>query len=246
MKGLILVALVALATGSANGARPAAFEVIDTFKNIVPKYLDTIKDNEQELVTLEGRASDSIVQFHTDIMMAKETFVLSVTSQEDKLTALLRAQNANVTAGNCTDFIATATNENVNLVGVAYTTCINAADEALNVTVASYYGRIGALEEAFVDMRLLDVFRGDNVFYTPDKIVAKLRQKLDQLNADQPNGTSSTELEEEVDAFEQDLQAIRGTYIGCMTTAEISFRGYLELARTQLSVICGGALTIAA
>uniref|UniRef100_A0A182NTG7 Protein TsetseEP domain-containing protein n=1 Tax=Anopheles dirus TaxID=7168 RepID=A0A182NTG7_9DIPT len=241
MKSVIFVALVVLAAGGVNGGRPGALEVIDTFKNVVPKYLDTINTNEEELVTMERRGSDAIVQFHTDIMLAKETFVLSVTRQEDQLLELLHSQNTSVAAGNCTDFIAIATNENVNLVGVAYTTCVNAADESLNYTATSYYGRIGALEQSLVDLRLLDVFRGDNVFYTPDSILAKLRQKLTALNA-QPDKPLSTELEEEVSAFEEDLQGIRGAYIGCMTTAEVSFRGYIELARTQLNVICGGTL----
>ncbi|EDO63620.1 AGAP007748-PA [Anopheles gambiae str. PEST] len=237
MKLLVCVYVLALAGGSYAG-RPGAQEVIDKFRAIVPSYLSAVSEDQQQLLTLERQGTDAIAQFHTDMMLAKETFVMSVTRQEDALIELMNAQNRSVADGQCMQFVSTALNQTVNVIGVAYTTCINAADEALSANISSYYGTIGELEQSVVDGRLLDVFRGDNVFYTPDRIVAKLRQKESELKANN-SSTAIGEMREEVAAFQADLAKIRGTYIGCMTVAEVSFRSYIELARSQLVMICG-------
>uniref|UniRef100_A0A182JR99 Protein TsetseEP domain-containing protein n=1 Tax=Anopheles christyi TaxID=43041 RepID=A0A182JR99_9DIPT len=237
----LLVCVVLLLAGGSYAGRPGAQEVIEKFRAIVPGYLAAMGKDQQQLVTLERQGTDAIAQFHSDIMLAKETFVLSITGQEDTLIGLINAQNRSIADGQCMQFVSTALNETVNVIGVAYTKCINAADESLSSNISSYYGTIGELEQAVVDVRLLDVFRGDNVFYTPDSIVAKLRQKESELNANNST-TVAGEMREEIAAFQADLAKIRERYIGCMTVAEMSFRSYMELARQQLAVICGALL----
>uniref|UniRef100_A0A182PCW9 Protein TsetseEP domain-containing protein n=1 Tax=Anopheles epiroticus TaxID=199890 RepID=A0A182PCW9_9DIPT len=242
---LVVCAILLLAGGS-HAARPGAQEVIETFREIVPSYLAAVGKDQQQLQTLERQGTDAIAQFHSDIMLAKETFVLSIAQQEDALNGLISAQNLTVADGQCMQFVSTAANQTVNVFGVAYTTCINAADESLNFNVSSYYDTIGELERSVVDVRLLDVFRGDNVFYTPDSIVAKLRRKESELNANSgSNSTVDSEMRDELSAFQADLVKIRERYISCMTVAEMSFRSYVQLARQQLSMICGASLDAA-
>uniref|UniRef100_A0A182W7L0 Protein TsetseEP domain-containing protein n=1 Tax=Anopheles minimus TaxID=112268 RepID=A0A182W7L0_9DIPT len=241
MKLFVLVIVLAVIAGS-SADRPDALEVIETFKQIVPQYRETIGEDQQQIFMLKYEGTEALMQFHSDLVLAKETFIKSVTLQEDRLIGLMKAQNTSVTDGQCMQFIANATNEAVNIIGVAYTTCINAADESIGNSVLSYHGTIGALEQSSSNVRLLDVFRGDNVFYTPDNIVAKLRQKETDLMENR--APLITNLEVKKTEFEADLVTIRTSYIECMTTAEISFRSYIELARQQLSYICGGDLTV--
>uniref|UniRef100_A0A182IR02 Protein TsetseEP domain-containing protein n=1 Tax=Anopheles atroparvus TaxID=41427 RepID=A0A182IR02_ANOAO len=234
----LFVVLLALACG-ANAERPGAIQVISTFKEIAPQYAIAMNENDAELEELKNEGSDKIVTFHTNIITLKETYVMSIINQEDGLKNVIATQNAQADT-QCMSFIQRAANENVNLVGVSYTTCINKADDSLNVTATSYYGRIGNLEVAMTDLRLLDVFRGDNVFYTPESIVTKLRSKLTNLNT--KLSPLATDLEEELDALQNDLEDIRDAYIDCMTAAEQRFRGYIALAQTQLTAICSGTL----
>uniref|UniRef100_A0A182TCD2 Uncharacterized protein n=1 Tax=Anopheles maculatus TaxID=74869 RepID=A0A182TCD2_9DIPT len=155
---------------------------------------------------------------------------------------MIGAQNTSVADAQCMQFIATAVNETVNVIGVGYTKCINAADEALGDIVLSYYGSIGALEQTASNATLLDVFRGENVFYTPDNIVAKLRQRLTDHTYDVP--TITGELKSQYIGLIANLTAIRNSYIGCMTDTELAFRNYIPLAQQQLSMICGGEVSI--
>ncbi|XP_049278761.1 uncharacterized protein LOC125761572 [Anopheles funestus] len=240
MKLLILAVLAVI--GASHAARPGANEVIDTFRSIVPRYIDTIAEDQQQIFALEHEETQALTQFHSDIVRTKETFVKSVTLQEDQLNGLMRGQNTSVADGQCMQFVQRATNETVNVIGVAYTTCINEADESLGNVTASYYGSIGALEQASTNLRLLDVFRGDNVFYTPYNIVNKLHQKEADLLQNRP--PLAAELETQKQGFEADLMEILNRYIVCMTTAEMSFRTYIDLARQQLSYICGANLNI--
>uniref|UniRef100_A0A182LSB9 Protein TsetseEP domain-containing protein n=1 Tax=Anopheles culicifacies TaxID=139723 RepID=A0A182LSB9_9DIPT len=237
----LLVLLLALGViGRNNAARPGALEVIDTFKQIVPKYLDTIGEDQQQIFKLQHEGTAALIQFHSDMVRVKETFVRSITLQEEKLLDLMNVQNTSVADGQCMQFIASAAKETVNIIGVAYTTCVNKADESMGDTVLSYYGTIGTLEQTSTNVRLLDVFRGDNVFYTPYNIVTKLRQKeTDLLGSRAPLETA---LKVQKGEFEADLEEIRTSYIECMTIAEMSFRSYIELAHRQLSYICGADL----
>ncbi|KFB49646.1 hypothetical protein ZHAS_00017665 [Anopheles sinensis] len=214
--------------------------VISTFKEVAPQYAGAMNQNDDQLQQLQHQGSDAIVKFHSDIITVKETSVVSIIKQEDDLEKLIDAQDTAVADAQCMAFIETATNENVNLIGVAYTTCVNKADEELDTVVTSYYGRIGNLEVAMTDLRLLDVFKGDNVFFTPQNIVTKLRNKLTALS--DKLAPLAEGMEEELEALETDLEAIRDNYITCMVTAESRFRDYIVLAKTQLTAICSGSL----
>ncbi|XP_035916289.1 uncharacterized protein LOC118513972 [Anopheles stephensi] len=240
MKLLVLVVLAVV--GASNAARPGAIEVIDTFKQIVPRYLATLDADQEQIFTLEREGTDAIAEFHSDIALAKQTFVMSITLQEDQLIDMIGAQNTSVADEQCMQFIATAANETVNVIGVGYTQCINAADEALGEVVLSYYGSIGALEQTATNVTLLDVFRGENVFYTPDNIVAKLRQKETDLRGN--SSPLAEKLQVQKDGLVANLTTIRNSYIGCMTDTEIAFRNYISLAQMQLSMICGGEVNI--
>ncbi|XP_053662041.1 uncharacterized protein LOC128711201 [Anopheles marshallii] len=239
MKLFVLVLVLAVIEAG-NADRPDALLVIDTFKEIVPRYLEKVDGDLQQISTLEREGAEALAQLHTDVMLAKETFVRSVILQEDKLNGLMSVQNTTATDGQCMEFIATAANQTVNLIGVAYTTCINAADESIANTVSWYYSTMRTYEQSTVNLQLLDAFRGDNVFYTPGNIVDRLREKEKNMILHQP--TLPILLDSQRTALQDDLLGIRSRYIECMTTAELSLRRYIELAHQQLSNICGGNL----
>ncbi|ETN65357.1 hypothetical protein AND_002887 [Anopheles darlingi] len=237
MKLLIVLSVLA---GVAYAERPGAVLVIDTFKEIAPQYAGTLAENEQKVEVLQKDGGDEIAKFHSDIITIKETFVGGIIRAEDEL--LDAIDQTGETSVACTTFISTAEDANVNLVGVSFTKCINAADDALNTTAATYYNLIGELGGSLTDLRLLDVFRNDNVFYTPQNIVDKLQAKLSGLAG--INSPTTQEMQENIDALEDELAGIRDNYITCMTSADLAYQAYMDLARSQLELICGPTVII--
>uniref|UniRef100_A0A182IVF7 Protein TsetseEP domain-containing protein n=1 Tax=Anopheles atroparvus TaxID=41427 RepID=A0A182IVF7_ANOAO len=236
---VVLLALV----GIAAAARPESSQVITTFKTIAPLYKAAMEAEESQLVAIKSNVTSQLVDFHLAVINSKEAFVNGVITREEYILQQIGAQPASVDTL-CLGFVRSSSEMNVNLAGVSFTNCINAADTALNTKVTEYYGSVGTLEAKVTQLRLLDVFKGENVFYTPAVIIEKLNAKLAALNSNP--ALTATEAEALATTVSRDLGAILTTYNTCMTSANGLLEQGLSMCEMQMSLICGATLTPAA
>ncbi|XP_049537821.1 uncharacterized protein LOC125952408 [Anopheles darlingi] len=235
MKSIVLLLAI---VGAASALRPDAVEVITTFKDIAPRYKAALDQEESALVSVKSNVSTQLVNFHLDVINSKEVFVDAVVEREDYILGQIARQTEADTV--CLGFVKSSSEMTVNLAGVSFTNCINAADLALNTKLTDYSGSLGRMASQLSQLRLLDVFRGDNIFYTPARINQKLNEKL--LALQENPALSATEIEALVEAVSQDLGGILNTYNTCMTGASTMAEQGLSMCVTQMTVICGAVL----
>ncbi|XP_050085617.1 uncharacterized protein LOC126571292 [Anopheles aquasalis] len=231
---VVLLAIV----GVASAARPDAVEVITTFKEIAPQYKAALDQQESTLATVKTNVTTQLVNFHMDVINSKEVFVDAVVEREDYILSQIALQTTADTV--CLGFVRMSSEMTVNLAGVSFTNCINAADQALSDKLTEYSGSLGDLASQLTQMRLLDVFRGDNIFYTPARINQKLNDKL--LALQENPGLNAAEIEVLVEGVSQDLGAILNGYNTCMADASSLAEQGLSMCVTQMTVICGAVL----
>ncbi|XP_058446238.1 uncharacterized protein LOC131427243 [Malaya genurostris] len=232
MKNLgILVALF----GVAIAQRQPSKEVINKFKEISPQYMSFLETGETQLAKVRNDSLSIVIKFHDEIILVKENYVLNAIEKESELHSQITSQQESVDS-NCVSFLNTTLDMNMNLVGVGFTNCINNADESFEKLSSEYYRKLGMQEALIAEIRLLDVFRGNNVFYSPEKIIENLNKKLSDLNIS-PNEIQGA-LEEAKEILVKDLDAIRSTYVECMTQGERLFDRSLEVIVQQLTIVC--------
>lgn len=236
MKTLFVIVTV---LGIALAQREPAKEVINTFRTIAPQYLTLLKNGEVQLAKIRDEATNVVAKFHDDIILIKETYVLDAIKKEHAVLTQIVGQNVTVDS-TCLRFLNTSLDMNINIAGVGFTNCINSVDDAFNTLATNYYKSLGVHEALIAELRLLDVFRGENVFYTPQNIIDKLNKKLAELKVN-PEGMA-TEFEQAKQALVRDLEAIRSTYVGCMTAGEQLLKSAVDITMQQLTLMCQGTL----
>lgn len=236
MRSLIL--LVAI-LGATVAQRQPSRDVINKFKEVVPKYLDSLRAEEAELAKVHAEATDIVVKFHDDVIQVKEAFIVDAISKESEMHYQIANQLESVD-GICLGFLNTSLDMSMNLAGSGFTNCINEADDAFNGLAAEYFNVLGVKEGKLNELRLLDVFRGDNVFYTPQNIIDKLDQKMNDLNINPE--LFSNDLEEAKAILNNDLLAILSVYSGCMTQAEQLLKNGVDMLMMHLTFSCLGAV----
>ncbi|XP_055593186.1 uncharacterized protein LOC129744594 [Uranotaenia lowii] len=231
----ILIAFLAFA----NAARQPAKDVIAKFREVAPKYLDLMVNGENELAKIRQEASENVAQFHKTIIEMKEYYIINAEAKEEGIHNQIFNQDPSVDR-TCLGFLNTSLDMNMNLAGVGFTNCINTVDEQFNALITKYYKTLGVEESLIAELRLLDVFRGDNVFYTPENIIAKLNKKLEDLQIN-PESVGA-DMEKAKETFQQDLDAIRSNYKLCMTQTEQMLKNSADILMMQLTFNCQGQI----
>lgn len=229
----VLVAIMSVAVAQRQPSR----DVIEKFKEVAPKYLDLLKTGETELEKVRAEATDIVGTFHVDIITVKETFIVDAIRKESGMHFQIVNQLESVDA-TCLGFLNVSLDMSMNLAGSGFTNCINSADDAFNELAANYFKALGAQEGMLNELRLLDVFRGDNVFYTPQNIIGKLDKKLSDLTIDPES--FAADLEEAKTILQNDLLAIISAYSGCMTQAQQMLKSGVDMLMMHLTFSCQG------
>uniref|UniRef100_A0A182LSX8 Protein TsetseEP domain-containing protein n=1 Tax=Anopheles culicifacies TaxID=139723 RepID=A0A182LSX8_9DIPT len=234
MKSFIVL-LVMIGTVVAD--RPETVNVITTFKQILPLYNSSLSDNQIQIAAVKSNLTTQLVDIHLEIIAVKERLVDTVIQSEDNMHKLMDAQVAADKL--CLSFVNASSEMNVNLAGVSFTNCINDADKAIYTSVGNYYAYMSDLEQQIDWMRLLDVFRGHNVFHSPQPIIDKLNAKSELLRGN--NGTNTT-LETLPNQAYKDLRYIQESYQTCMDDAFDLFKQGVNMCEMQMRMICGANL----
>ncbi|EAT33952.1 AAEL013777-PA [Aedes aegypti] len=234
---ILLLALL----GFAFAQRQPARDVITKFKEVAPQYLDLLKTGETELNKIRSETTDLIANFHVDVIQTKESFVVDAISRETAMHFQINNQPESVDIV-CLGFLNTTVDMSMNLAGVGFTNCINNVDDAFNGLVGNYFNVLGVQEGLLNELRLLDVFRGDNVFYTPQNIIDKLNKKLSEQKINPE--TFSEDLEQAVENLKNDLENILTAYGGCMTQADQLLKNGVDMMMMQLTFSCLGTVIV--
>ncbi|KXJ82157.1 hypothetical protein RP20_CCG015059 [Aedes albopictus] len=236
MKTIILLAAF---LGMALAYRQPSIDVINKFKEVAPKYLEMLTTGETELNKIRAEVTDVVANFHVDVIQAKETAVLDAISRESEMHFQINHQ-PEVVNDVCLGFLNISLDMSMNLAGVGFTNCINNVDDAFNGLIGKYFSALGVQEGMLNELRLLDVFRGDNVFYTPQNIIEKLEKKLSEQKINPE--TFTEELEQAKEALQNDLQTILVSYRGCLTQADQLLKNGVDMLTMQLTFSCLGSV----
>uniref|UniRef100_A0A182NTG8 Uncharacterized protein n=1 Tax=Anopheles dirus TaxID=7168 RepID=A0A182NTG8_9DIPT len=227
MKFVVVLLLASVAWAQ----RPDSVAVVNKLYEVHPLYRQ-IQDYVINTIT-DARLSSSskIYDFHKEVILVKSTFLGTSIKQEQELLTQVNGQPASVDQM-CLTFIRQSAEVNMNLAGVSYTNCITAAGDTLVSTVKSFYDRLDVNEAAYVGVGLFEEFRGQNVFFDPRTIIAKLESRVARLE-DYPTHIGS-ELLDAISGFSNSLDNIRMAYVSCMTMGEQLLKSSLQLALLQL------------
>uniref|UniRef100_A0A182QPA3 Protein TsetseEP domain-containing protein n=1 Tax=Anopheles farauti TaxID=69004 RepID=A0A182QPA3_9DIPT len=233
--------LVLLLASVAWAARPDSVAVVNKLYEVHPLYRQ-IQDYVINTIT-DARLSSSskIYDFHKEVILVKSTFLGTSIKQEEEVLAQVNGQPASVDQ-QCLAFVRSSIDVNMNLAGVSYSSCITEAGDTLVEKVKSFYDQLDVNEAAYVGVGLFEEFRGENVFYDPRTIVAKLENRVMRLN-DYPTHIGS-ELLDAINGFSNWLDTIRMSYVSCMTMGEQLLKSALQLAQLQLEMVCGGQIVV--
>ncbi|XP_055637358.1 uncharacterized protein LOC129776017 [Toxorhynchites rutilus septentrionalis] len=217
--------------------RQLSQDVIGKFRQVAGKYSNSTALGGSELADVRKNATGLIGNFHHDIILIKEDFMLDAILQESGMHFQIANQPFTVDR-TCLNFLNTSLEMDINLAGVGFTNCISRVDELFNGFKNQFYNRIGAQDALMGELRILDVFRGENVFYTPQNIIAKLDLKWEALDS-VPESVSSSSHQALIN-LKVSLEGLRTAYIECMTSSEQLLRRSIDLLKMQFSDMCLG------
>uniref|UniRef100_A0A182T394 Protein TsetseEP domain-containing protein n=1 Tax=Anopheles maculatus TaxID=74869 RepID=A0A182T394_9DIPT len=232
---VLLVAIV----GIVAAGRPETENVITTFKELLPLYKSSMVEGQTVITTLKSNVTKQLADLHLSIILKKEEMVQMVIEGEDYIQQQISVQSkADVM---CLRFVNASSEMTVNLAGVSFTNCINAADEAIKGKVEEYYGQVNGMEQQVTWLRILDVFQGHNVFHSPQPIIEKLNAKLELLRNN--NATLSADNATVLaNTVSYNLGLIQANYNVCMSGAFDLLRQGLTMCEMQMTMICGATL----
>ncbi|XP_040163119.1 uncharacterized protein LOC120900334 [Anopheles arabiensis] len=237
MKSIIVLLAIA---GIAAAGRPDTEKVIQTFKEIAPLYKPSIQKAQIIINAIKANATNQLAELHLTIIGKKEQYVQQVIGREEYILQQIGAQRKADQV--CMGFVRTSSEMTVNLAGVSFTNCINAADDAIKTKLEEYYSYLGDYEQQLSLLRLLDVFRGENVFHSPQPILARLNEKMEALR-NSSSLITDVEVQFMIDQVTQDMVGIQDAYGICMENAYALLGQGLNMCELQLTMICGAALT---
>ncbi|XP_050078396.1 uncharacterized protein LOC126565275 [Anopheles maculipalpis] len=235
-----VVFVCVLATfGLALGQREPSLEVMSALKELQPRYREIQDFVINRLTEARLNSSQVIFNFHTDVITTKDQFVRDTIAEEQQVLTILDRQSEAIDR-TCLGFVRSSVDMNVNLVGVSYTNCIVRVDDTLGEVVQEFYRTVQQDETQYTGSGLLGVFRGENIFHTPENLIQKLNEQLEQLRE---NPTFiATELFDLIVEFEQELKEVKTGYDGCLESGTQLLRNALEIARAQVVQVCLGEL----
>lgn len=205
---------------------PAAYREL---QNFVVSVISNAKHN----------SSDAIYEFHSEVYLAKDTFIRSAINLEIATLNHLNNQGIQVDAG-CLNLLRSSVDLNLQVSGVGFTNCIVEVDARLSAEIQQIYSQLHLNESAYVQFSLYDAFIGRNIFQNPQAIRDQLYLKLAQLQQ------TPTELVAQLSALVSDfrlrLDIARSTYRQCLTVNNQVYQTAVDLVLIQLQQVCKGAL----
>lgn len=236
MKTLLTI-VAALSVAAAQ--REQSLNVIDNLRQVQPAYRDLQNFVIAVVSNAKINSSDVIYAFHSEIALAKDSFLRSAISHEASTLYQINGQNANLDSS-CLNLLRSSVEVNINLAGVSFSNCINTVDQRLSAEIAQIYTELDVNESSFVNISIYDVFRGQNIFSNPQAIIELLQAKLAQLQQS-PTGLVA-ELASLVDSFRSRLEVVRSNYRQCLTVNDQLLQTAINTVLAQLQQICLGAL----
>ncbi|XP_055637356.1 uncharacterized protein LOC129776016 [Toxorhynchites rutilus septentrionalis] len=229
---LIFTALIA----SVNVAFAQRDDPLQVFSQLKQLEQSQAKPQQRRSRTILIDLEDFVDSNQAEALLAGERSIQISIQNETSLLNQLTRNDVKVSGPMCVEFI----NENIamhmKLAGVAYTNCLNIADER----VFSELAKIPTVQsstftrEKYNDLSLLGSFRGGNIFIDPVTIRNKLSSRLrTRSNLPIVQADTTTNLKT---VFDEVISNIRT----CMTHAQTQLAGNLDFTRQQVIAICAG------
>lgn len=234
----VILAFVAV-LGLALAQREDSLKVVEVMSLLPSAYRDLQKYVVSAVADAKYNSSDAVYEFHSEVYLAKDTFLRSAINLELNTLFQLNNQPLQVDAG-CLSLLRSSADLNLQVSGVGFTNCIVDVDARLNAEVQQVYNQLQLNESAYVQLSLYDAFVGRNVFQNPQDISDQLLLKLDQLK--QEPTELVTELSALVTDFKARLDVVRATYRQCLTVNNQVLQTAVDLILIQLQQVCKGSL----
>uniref|UniRef100_A0A182IK37 Uncharacterized protein n=1 Tax=Anopheles atroparvus TaxID=41427 RepID=A0A182IK37_ANOAO len=222
-----------------EAGRLASIQVVQRLKDIEPKYAEI----QRLIINFVYAAKYNLVQrkdeFYQQLFVTKEGSLVGSIALENELLFQLDNQLESVDR-ECLGMLRAIVDNNMNVAGVGYTNCANSVQDGLDRELQRTHK---LLELAGLDIfyqRLLDAFEGENIFAGPERILAKLNSKSDEIDAvgiDYLSGFFDI-----VETFSSALWRLRNAYKMCLKTNESILNLTFEASQSQLTNICVGTL----
>nr|XP_019933203.2 uncharacterized protein LOC109623155 [Aedes albopictus] len=235
MKSFAVAVFLLLGLSAVLAGRPKSEQVLEEVEKLRPRYQE-IQDFVIRTIS-DARLSSSatLAKFHSDIVQVKTTFVVDAIKKENALLYQTNNQPASVDQ-NCLIFVRGLGDMVMNLAGTGFSTCIADASDGLEKKINEFYAQLQQDEKDYIGLGLLNVFKGENIFYTPDVLLAKLKARYEAME-DYPTYLSE-DLARIINALGTDLESLEVKYVVCMTETEQRLRDGFILAHSHLEATC--------
>jgi hypothetical protein len=127
----------------------------------------------------------------------------------------------------------------VELAGISYTNCLNRVDNALFNEFTKIYVDLQVDESRYFGVGLMDAFKRENVFVTPDRIMENLDRKIVSFQEFPADLTAN--LNASLATFKQRLATALAAYSECMKSGLGLYAEGMTISDNSLSVSCGDA-----
>lgn len=217
------------------GGRPKAEQVLEEVEKLRPRYQE-IQDYVIHTIS-DARLSSSatLAKFHSDILKVKSTFVIDAIKKENNMLYQINNQPASIDK-NCLAFVQTLGDSIMNLAGTSFSSCIADSSDSLEKRINEFYAKLQQDEKDYIGLGLLNVFKGENIFYTPDVLIAKLKSRYEALES-YPTYLSE-DLARIINSLNADLESLEVSYVVCMTESEQRLRDGFILAHSHMELTC--------
>ncbi|XP_055597584.1 uncharacterized protein LOC129747402 [Uranotaenia lowii] len=232
-RAIVLSFLIALCVVKVTSQRPKTLRVIDDLRNTEPyhkSYRDFVLE---ELNKARLSASDVTSDFYQNMANVKESYVKLALDGEE---SLLDDVDRNVGDSACLDFIRNSTEHNMYMAGIYFTNCIDELDVKLSAETSSVYLEMQQDERSYINNKLLDVFRRENMVLDPETISNKFEKKQESLKS-LPTGVVS-KLASIVNRYRDRLVSVRNLYEQCLINNKNLLDLIFENTGRQLATIC--------
>ncbi|XP_065084328.1 uncharacterized protein LOC135706608 [Ochlerotatus camptorhynchus] len=235
MKHFAIVAVVLLGLSAVHAARPSSEKVLEEIEKIRPHYQE-IQDFVIHTVSdARLNSSEQLAKFHSDVLVVKQTFVVDAIKKEDALLFQVDNQPSTVDTS-CLSFIKTLVDSIMNLAGSGFSTCVTKTSDNLEKEVSAFYALLQDDEMEYIGIGLLNLFKDENIFYSPESILYKLQSKSGAMEG-YPEHVRDN-LYRTGNNFGSNLESLEMAYIGCMTDSEQMLKDGFSMARSHMDLTC--------
>lgn len=232
---LLLIAIL----GLVSAQREDSLNVVDVMSLLPSAYLELQNFVISAVADAKHNSSDAIYDFHSDVYLAKDSFLRSAVDMEVNTLYQLDNQPLQVDTG-CLNLLRGSADLNLQVSGVGFTNCIVDIDAQLNQQIQEVYNQLQVNESAYIQFSLYDAFVGRNIFQNPQDISDQLYLKLAQLQ--QTPVELVARLSTLVTDFRLQLEVIRSSYRQCLTVNNQVLQTANDLILIQLQQVCRGSL----